>query len=123
MMKYREFKNIYHPGMGQYVCKQSGNGLIVDNLVKPLKTVASTVTEEVIKPTVSNARERVRKKVADHADMVDKITEKSSNLIRKHLSQSTPKIQRKRQTKGTAKKSVFASECFSEWGPVPVGVP
>ena len=51
MMKSREFKKMYHPGMGRYVYKHRGNGLIVDNLMKPLKSVASTITKEVEKQT------------------------------------------------------------------------
>ena len=62
--------------------------------MKPLKTVASTVLKEVVKPFgkkalkagVSHAVERVGKKAAD------KVIEKSGNLIRKRLSQRNSKI-------------------------------
>ena len=36
-MKSREFKTIYLPSLGRYVYEHRGNGLIVDNIMKPLK--------------------------------------------------------------------------------------
>ena len=71
-MKSREFKKIYHPRTGRYVYKHRGNGIIVDNLMKPLKKVASALTGQVLKPFakkaiqagVSQAGERVGKKLA-----------------------------------------------------------
>ena len=86
-MKSREFKKIYHPRTGRYVYKHRGNGIIVDNLMKPLKKVASALTGQVLKPFakkaiqagVSHAGEKVGKKAAD------KVIEKSSELIRKRL--------------------------------------
>ena len=87
-MKSREFKKIYHQITGRYVYKHRGNGIIVDNLMKPLKRVASTLTGQVLKPFakkaiqagVSHAGERVGKKAAD------KVIERSGELIRKRLS-------------------------------------
>ena len=35
-MKSREFKKKFHPSLGRYVYEHRGNGLIVDNLMKPL---------------------------------------------------------------------------------------
>ena len=92
-MLSREFKKIYHPRMGRYVYKHRGNGLIVDTLMKPLKSVAKSVLGNVVKPFakkaikagVSHAGERVGKKAAD------KVIEKSDNLIRKRLSQRNSK--------------------------------
>ena len=86
-MKSREFKTIYHPRTGRYVYKHRGNGIIIDNLMKPLKKVASALTGQVLKPFakkaiqagVSQAGEKVGKKAAD------KVIEKSGELIRKRL--------------------------------------
>ena len=110
-MLSRDFKKIYHPRMGRYVYKHRGNGLIVDTLMKPLKSVAKAVLGNVVKPFakkpikagVSHAGERVGKAAANKA------IEKSGNLIRKRLSQmnkgtSTAKSA-KRVTKGRAKKT------------------
>ena len=43
-MKSREFKKIYHPSLGRYVYKHRGNGLIVDNIMKPLKGVKGAIS-------------------------------------------------------------------------------
>ena len=99
--------------MGRYVYKHRGNGLIVDTLMKPLKSVAKSVLGNVVKPFakkaikagVSHAGERVGKAAANKA------IEKSGNLIRKRLSQmnkgtSTGKrVSRKRVTKGKARQT------------------
>ena len=99
-MKSREFKKIYHPRTGRYVYKHRGNGIIVDNLMKPLKRVASALTGQVLKPFakkaiqagVSHAGERVGKKAAD------KVIERSGELIRKRL-------QGKKSSKSSTKSS------------------
>ena len=39
-MHSKEFKKIYHPRLGRYVYQHRGNGLIVDNLFKPLQRKA-----------------------------------------------------------------------------------
>jgi len=68
--------------------------------MKPLKSVASTITKEVIKQTP-----RVSKKINDKAVMAGKAIEKSGNLIRKRLSQMTPKTGSKGRKRATAKKT------------------
>ena len=42
-MHSEEFKKIYHLRLGRYVYEHRGNGLIVDNLMKPLKAVGRTL--------------------------------------------------------------------------------
>ena len=84
-MLSREFKKIYHPKMGRYVYKHRGNGLIVDTLMKPLKSAASAAAKSilgnVVKPFAKKAvkagvaREKVGKAAANKA------IEKSGNLI------------------------------------------
>ena len=54
-MLSREFKKIYHPRMGRYVYKHRGNGLIVDTLMKPLKSVAKSVLGNVVNPFAKKA--------------------------------------------------------------------
>jgi len=110
-MLSREFKKIYHPRMGRYVYKHRGNGLIVDTLMKPLKSVAKSVLGNIVKPFakkaikagVSHAGERVGKAAGNKA------IEKSGNLIRKRLSQMNKGTSSgkngKRVTKGKAKKT------------------
>ena len=45
-MKSREFKKIYHPSLGRYVYEHRGNGLIVDNIMKPLKGAISAAANK-----------------------------------------------------------------------------
>ena len=97
--------------MGRYVYKRRGNRLIVDTLMKPLKSVAKSVLGNVVKPFakkaikagVSHAGERVGKAAANKA------IEKSGNLIRKRLSQMNKRASSaksgKRVIKGRAKKT------------------
>ena len=82
-MKPFEFKRIYHPRLGTFVYMHKGSGIIVDNIFKPLKRVASAVGKKVVKPFakkavtagISHAGEKVGKKAA----------EKSGDLIMKML--------------------------------------
>ena len=109
-MKSREFKKIYHPRTGRYVYKHRGNGIIVDNLMKPLKKVASALTGQVLKPFakkaiqagVSHAGERVGKKAADN------VIERSGELIRKRLKNkkaTQSKAAKSKATKTASKKA------------------
>ena len=49
-MKPYEFKRVYHPKFGRFVYKHKGSGVIVDNIFKPLRKVASNVLK-MAKPT------------------------------------------------------------------------
>ena len=42
-MKPYEFKRMYRPKLGRYVYKHKGSGIIVDNIFKPLRKVASNI--------------------------------------------------------------------------------
>ena len=52
MMKSREFKKIYHPKLGGFVYEHRGNGLIVDNIMKPLKAGLSTAANKAARAVV-----------------------------------------------------------------------
>ena len=90
MMNSKEFKRIYHPKLGRYVYAHRGNGLIVDNLLKPLGRKAKEFGSKVVKPflkkkakeTISEAGEKLGQKA------IEKWTQKSENagdLIRQRL--------------------------------------
>ena len=49
-MNSKEFKKIYHPRLGRYVYEHRGNGLIVDNLFKPLQRKAKEIGKKVVQP-------------------------------------------------------------------------
>ena len=42
----REFKKIQYPSLGRYVYEHKGNGLIVDNIMKPLKGAISSAANK-----------------------------------------------------------------------------
>ena len=64
MMKSREFKKIYHPKLGGFVYEHRGNGLIVDNIMKPLKaglsTAANKAARAVVKKFTKGAKEKAK---------------------------------------------------------------
>ena len=111
MMNSKEFKRIYHPKLGRYVYAHRGNGLIVDNVLKPLGRKAKEFGSKVVQPflkkkakeTISKAGERLGQKA------IEKWTQKSENaadLIRQRLDRQQrngrqtngKKRQRKSQT-------------------------
>ena len=78
-MKSREFKKIYHPSLGRYVYEHRGNGLIVDNIMKPLKGVKGAISTAANKAGRAVAR-AIGKKAPKTAKAA---AEKSGDLIRR----------------------------------------
>ena len=82
-MKTYEFSRFFHPKLGRFVYRHKGTGLIVDNIFKPMRAVASAVFNKFAKPVakkalqsgISNAGDKLGKKAA----------EKSGDLIMKKL--------------------------------------
>ena len=110
-MKSREFKKVYHPSLGRFVYEHRGNGLIVDNIMKPLKGAISAaankagraVAKAIGKKASKTAKAAVEKATAKAKSMV---TEKSGDLIRKRLTQvRAPKTPRGRSRASKAKMS------------------
>ena len=90
MMNSKEFKRIYHPKLGRYVYAHRGNGLIVDNLLKPIQRKAKEFGSKVVRPFLKKkAKESISKageKLGQKA--IEKWTQKSENagdLIRQRL--------------------------------------
>ena len=90
MMNSKEFKRIYHPKLGRYVYAHRGNGLIVDNVLKPIQRKAKEFGSKVVRPllrkkakeTISKAGKRLGQKA------IKKWAQKSENagdLIRQRL--------------------------------------
>ena len=89
MMKSREFKKIYHPKLGRFVYEHRGNGLIIDNVMKPLKAGLSTAVNKARRAVVRKFGKKAKEK-AKSATV--KIVEKSGDLIRRRLSKTgTPR--------------------------------
>jgi len=85
-MKPFEFMRVYHPKLGIFVDKHVGSGIIVDNIFKPMKSVASSVVKKfakqsgkkALKSGVSHLSERVNKKTSKKSG--DLIMEKLRNM-------------------------------------------
>ena len=83
-MKPYEFRRFYHPKRGRFVYQHKGSGLIVDNIFKPLKSVASSVFKKFAKPIAKKALELG---VSHAGDRLGKaVSEKSGDLIMKKLA-------------------------------------
>ena len=95
-MKSREFKKIYQPKLGGYVYEHRGNGLIVDNIMKPLKAGLSTAANKAARAVVSKLSKGAKAKAVKAK--AAKSQEKSGDLIRQRLSRGkqsrTPKTSR-----------------------------
>ena len=79
-MKPFEFMRVYHPKLGSFVDKHVGSGIIIDNIFKPMKSVASSIVKKFVKPLgkkalksgISHAGERAGKKIAEKSgDLID----------------------------------------------------
>ena len=94
-MKAYEFKRIYHPKLGKFVYQHKGNGLIVDNIFKPVKKMLSTASQMLLKPLAKKAL----KSGIDHAGdkLGKKAVEKSGKLImnKSHSSTKPPSSTKK----------------------------
>ena len=92
-MKPYEFATIYTPSAGKFVYKHKGSGLILDNIFKPLKTVAKSVVKPLAK--------KVHTSEIDHTGK--KIGEKSGDLIMKRLENLS-------RIKSSGQKTVWFAE-------------
>ena len=106
MMKSREFKKIYHPKLGGYVYEHRGNGLIVDNIMKPLKAGLSTAANKAARAVVSKFTKGAKAKAKSAKAKATKAQEKTGDLIRQRLSRSRGKQSKSRTpqtSRGNAK--------------------
>ena len=99
MMKSREFKKIHHPKLGGYVYEHRDNGLIIDNIMKPLKAGLSTAANKAARAVVSKFTKGAKAKAKS---VKAKAQEKSGDLIRQRLSRSRGRQSRGR-SRGNAK--------------------
>ena len=56
-MKSHEFKRFYHPRLGRFVFQHKGSGIIVANICKPMKSIASALFKKIAKPMGKKALE------------------------------------------------------------------
>ena len=86
-MTSHEYKRIYNPKLGRFVYQHKGSGIIVDNIFKPLKSLASSAFKKVAKPMVKKALESGISHAGDK--LGKKAVEKSGDFIMKKLHGST----------------------------------
>ena len=83
-MKSRKFKKIYHPTLGRFVYEHRGNGLIIDNIMKPLKAGLSTAANKAARAVVRKFSKKAKAKAkakSFKAQAQAKIEEKSGDLV------------------------------------------
>ena len=98
-MHSKEFKKIYHPRLGRRVYEHRGNGLIVDNLMKPLKAVGRTLKRATKFAKVVHSPPPISIPTPQIS------SEKAGDLIRKGLNgQMTPKTSMTSMTKETTSR-------------------
>ena len=102
MMKSREFKKIYHPKLGGYVYEHRGNGLIVDNIMKPLKAGLSTAANKAARAVVSKFTKGAKAKAKS---VKAKAQEKSGDLIRQRLQSRRPVAPLERLSRSRGRQS------------------
>ena len=92
MMTYN-YKRIFHPGLGKFVYKHKGSGLIVDNIFKPVKKIVDVVLKPIakkaLKSGIESAGDKIGKKVVEK--VVEKV-EKSGHLFMKDFQSSRKKV-------------------------------
>ena len=90
-MHSKEFKKIYHPLLGRYVYEHRGNGLIVDNLFKPLGRKAKEIGKKVVQPFLKAKPKEGLSKAGEKLGQraVQMTSERAGDLIRKRLNDSS----------------------------------
>ena len=82
-MKSYEFSRFFHPKLGRFVYRHKGTGLIVDNIFKPMRAVASAVFNKFAKPVAKKALQAGISQAGEK--LGKKAVEKSGDLIMKKL--------------------------------------
>ena len=78
-MKPWEWTRFYHPKLGVFVHQHKGSGIIVDNIIKPMKSVVKEFAKQSGKKALKSGVSYVSKKA------VKKTSEKSGDLIMEKL--------------------------------------
>ena len=89
MMTYN-YKRIFHPGLGKFVYKHKGSGLIVDNIFKPVKKIVDVVLKPIAKKALKSGIESAGDKIGKKA--VEKVVEKAGHLFMKEIQSSRKKV-------------------------------
>lgn len=101
-MKSYEYKRFYHPKLGRYIYKHKGSGIIVDNIFKPIRKVASVVLNKFAKPVAKKAIQTGISKAGDK--LSKKASEKAGDMIIKRLSSMRKPTEKKENIDRIIKK-------------------
>ena len=107
-MKSYEFSRYWDPRIGRFVFRHKGTGLIVDNIFKPMRKVASAVFSQFAKPVakkalqsgISHAGDKLGKKAAEKSG--DLIMKKLGNMRIGSKKQLLPQSQKPQQAPAAA---------------------
>ena len=98
-------KKNYHPSLGRYVYEHRGNGLIVDNIMKPLKGAISAAANKAGRAVARAIGKKASRTAKAAAAKAAAKAEKSGDLIRRRLAQAeAPRIPRGRSRAREANK-------------------
>ena len=78
-MKPYEFMRLYNPKLGKFIYKHKGSGIIVDNIMKPIRKIVSPI----VKKFVVKKGQKALKSGVSH--LSKKTPEKSGDMIMKKL--------------------------------------
>ena len=102
-MKSYEFSRYWHPRLGRFVFRHKGNGIIVDNIFKPMRKVASAVFSKFAKPLAKKALQSG----ISHAG--DKLGKKSSGKIWRFDHEKTGKYENWQKTTSSPESTATRS--------------
>ena len=102
-MKPYEFSRFFHPKLGRFVYRHKGTGLIVDNIFKPMRAVASALFKKFAKPVAKKALEAGISHAGEK--LGKKAVEKSGDLIMKKLGNEQSEQSESRGAKQPARSA------------------
>ena len=82
-MKPFEFMRVYHPKLGIFVDKHVGSGIIVDNILKPIRGIISPIAKKFVKQSGKKALKSGVSRLSERANK--KTSEKSGDMIMEKL--------------------------------------
>ena len=84
-MKPYEFMRLYNPKLGKFIYKHKGSGIIVDNIMKPMRKIVSPIVKKFV---VKKGKKALKSGVSN---LSKKTPEKSGDMIMKKLDDARQK--------------------------------
>ena len=92
---------VYHPKLGRYVYKHKGSGIMVDDIFKPLRKVASSCFKKIAEPCCQ--KKQYRSGISQAGEKLKKTSEKAGDIMKKLSSMRTNPKQNSKPKPKTAK--------------------